>query len=443
MMNYYAAKWLGRAANLVLCTLEVALIALWLYLLIRPDRTPDETAASADSYLSRQVLRYFFTTLLLLFGITHAVCFLATDHQLLCRHARADQVFGRTLHTLLRFLITSWLLVWIVIGQPLYCRLLLPFYLLFGKCLVGVRMLLYHAVQRAYRHGWQGFVADRTPQPLARYGNRLAKRTFDLLCAVCLLLTVFPLLFLVLTIVSKLKYRGPVLFRQACADRNKRPFWLYAFGICQSSRWARELHLDAWARLINVFFGQLSIVGTKPEIATGAAWQLPHDTAKESTAQDSTAQDTPAQDTEASNGYGLEAETQATGAEAVDPPATTQQHTAKQPTLLFDEPNETGTAPQPAPATEQPLADSTDSEADTAPQPALTAEQPVACNTDTFMTINPKPGIINWTEAMQPVLGADCTDEWYQEHWSLTLDLYIILQQVSRPLRPRAQKQHD
>ena len=70
-------------------------------------------------------------------------------------------------------------------------------------------------------------------------------------------------------------------------------------------------------------------------------------------------------------------------------------------------------------------------------------EQPVACNTDTFMTTNPKPGIINWTEAMQPVLGADCTDEWYQEHWSLTLDLYIILQQVSRPLRPKAQKQHD
>lgn len=439
MMNYYAAKWLRRAANLALCALEVALIAFWLYLLVRPDQTPDATAALTDSYLSRQVLRYFFITLLLLFGIAHAVCFLATDHQLLCRHARADQVFGRALHTLLRFFVTSWLLVWIAIGQPLYCiGLLLPFYLLFATSLVGVRMLLYHAVQRAYRHGWQGFVADRTPQPLARYGNRLAKRTFDLLCAVCLLLTVFPLLFLVLTIVSKLKYRGPVLFRQACADRNKRPFWLYAFGICQSSRWARKLHLDAWARLINVFFGQLSIVGTKPKIATGAAWQLPHDTAKESTAQESTAQDT-----EASNGYGLEAETQATGAEAVDPPAATQQHTATQPTLLFDEPSETGTAPQPAPATEQPLADSTDSEADTETQPATTMEQPVACNTDTFMTINPKPGIINWTEAMQPVLGADCTDEWYQEHWSLTLDLYIILQQVSRPLRPKAQKQHD
>ena len=422
MMNYYAAKWLRRAANLALCALEVALIAFWLYLLVRPDQTPDTTAALTDSYLSRQVLRYFFITLLLLFGIAHAVCFLATDHQLLCRHARADQVFGRTLHTLLRFFVTSWLLVWITIGQPLYCiGLLLPFYLLFGTSLVGVRMLLYHAVQRAYRHGWQGFVADRTPQPLARYGNRLAKRTFDLLCAVCLLLTMFPLLFLVLTIVSKLKYRGPVLFRQACADRNKRPFWLYAFGICQSSRWARKLHLDAWARLINVFFGQLSIVGTKPEIATGAAWQLPHDTAKESTAQDSPAQDTEAQDTEASNGYGLDAETQATGAEAVDPPATTQ----------------------PAPATEQPLAGNTDSEADTETQPTITMEQPVTCSTDTFMTINPKPGIIYWTEAMQPVLGADCTDEWYQEHWSLTLDLYIILQQVSRPLRPRAQKQHD
>jgi lipopolysaccharide/colanic/teichoic acid biosynthesis glycosyltransferase len=109
------------------------------------------------------------------------------------------------------------------------------------------------------------------------------KRGFDALGAALLLLVFSPVL-LVVAILVKLSSPGPVLFRQQRVGKNGHLFWIYKFRsmsvnnvgpsvtsgtdsrITPIGRFLRKFKFDELPQLFNVFKGDMSLVGPRPEV---------------------------------------------------------------------------------------------------------------------------------------------------------------------------------
>jgi lipopolysaccharide/colanic/teichoic acid biosynthesis glycosyltransferase len=111
------------------------------------------------------------------------------------------------------------------------------------------------------------------------------KRTFDIMLSAAGLLTLLPL-FAVIAVLVKAGSRGPVFFRQKRMGRNFKPFYLYKFRtmvdgadkkgplvttggdsrVTGAGRILRKTKLDELPQLINVFMGDMSLVGPRPEV---------------------------------------------------------------------------------------------------------------------------------------------------------------------------------
>lgn len=113
----------------------------------------------------------------------------------------------------------------------------------------------------------------------------MMKRMFDLLVSSLALLATAPLL-LVLAVLVKLSSPGPVLFRQERVGRNFRRFRINKFRtmvvdapsrggqitvgedprVTRVGRFLRKTKLDELPQLFNVFLGEMSFVGPRPEV---------------------------------------------------------------------------------------------------------------------------------------------------------------------------------
>ena len=119
----------------------------------------------------------------------------------------------------------------------------------------------------------------------SREGTLLAKRILDvLLCGSVFLLTL-PL-FLLIALLIGLTSKGPVLFRQKRVGRDGKEFDILKFRtmvagadrigvqlttgddarITSFGRILRKLNLDEMPQLLNVLKGEMSVVGTRPEV---------------------------------------------------------------------------------------------------------------------------------------------------------------------------------
>lgn len=111
------------------------------------------------------------------------------------------------------------------------------------------------------------------------------KRIFDIVASGLGLLVLSPL-FLIITIWIKLDSPGPVFYRQVRVGRNNKDFRIFKFRsmrvgsdkgslvtigghdprVTRSGYFIRKFKIDELPQLINVFIGDMSLVGPRPEV---------------------------------------------------------------------------------------------------------------------------------------------------------------------------------
>ena len=115
--------------------------------------------------------------------------------------------------------------------------------------------------------------------------NKVVKRIFDLICSTLGLIVLSPVL-IVIAIKIKLGSDGPVFFKQIRIGENNREFEILKFRtmvvdaeklgrqitvgndsrITKIGGFLRKYKLDELPQLINVFKGDMSLVGPRPEV---------------------------------------------------------------------------------------------------------------------------------------------------------------------------------
>lgn len=111
------------------------------------------------------------------------------------------------------------------------------------------------------------------------------KRLFDIVASGCGLLVLSPI-FIILAIWIKIDSDGPVFYRQVRVGRYNKDFKLFKFRsmrvgadkkglitvgghdprVTRSGYYIRKYKLDEFPQLINVFIGDMSLVGPRPEV---------------------------------------------------------------------------------------------------------------------------------------------------------------------------------
>lgn len=111
------------------------------------------------------------------------------------------------------------------------------------------------------------------------------KRIFDLLFAIIALVVLSPV-FLILSIAIKVESKGPVIFRQVRVTQYGKKFTIFKFRtmvnnadrigthitiqndcrITRVGKFLRRFRLDELPQLFNIIVGDMSFVGTRPEV---------------------------------------------------------------------------------------------------------------------------------------------------------------------------------
>jgi putative colanic acid biosynthesis UDP-glucose lipid carrier transferase len=121
--------------------------------------------------------------------------------------------------------------------------------------------------------------------PLSHTHNALIKRAIDIIISFIFLITLFPVIYLVLGILIKLSSPGPIVFLQERTGLKGEKFNCYKFRSMKCNNEAhakqatsdderktrigdfiRRTDLDELPQFINVFIGDMSIVGPRPHM---------------------------------------------------------------------------------------------------------------------------------------------------------------------------------
>lgn len=122
-------------------------------------------------------------------------------------------------------------------------------------------------------------------EPLELLENRIVKRTFDIVCSTLFLCTIFPFIYIIVGVAIKMSSPGPIFFKQKRSGENGKEFWCYKFrsmrvnAQCDTLQATehdprktrigeiiRKTSIDELPQFINVFKGDMSIVGPRPHM---------------------------------------------------------------------------------------------------------------------------------------------------------------------------------
>lgn len=128
-------------------------------------------------------------------------------------------------------------------------------------------------------------VIARRDEPLRSTKNRCVKRIFDIVFSGLVLLLVFPWIFIVVAIVIKIQSPGPIFFKQERTGLDGKIFKCIKFRSMKVSNDAdtvqatkddprkfpfgnlmRKTNIDELPQFINVFLGDMSVVGPRPHM---------------------------------------------------------------------------------------------------------------------------------------------------------------------------------
>jgi putative colanic acid biosysnthesis UDP-glucose lipid carrier transferase len=122
-------------------------------------------------------------------------------------------------------------------------------------------------------------------EPLEDTGNRIKKRAVDIILSSLVIIFILSWLVPLLAILIKLDSRGPVFFIQLRSGKNNQPFRCLKFRslqvnneadskqvsrddnrITRLGRFMRKTNIDELPQFINIFLGDMSVVGPRPHM---------------------------------------------------------------------------------------------------------------------------------------------------------------------------------
>ncbi len=122
-------------------------------------------------------------------------------------------------------------------------------------------------------------------EPLSKLGNRIVKRAFDFIASSIFLVTIFPFVYIIFGLLIKRSSPGPVFFKQKRSGLNGKDFYCYKFRSMRVNvdsdkvqatkddprktrigEFMRRTSIDELPQFINVWLGDMSIVGPRPHM---------------------------------------------------------------------------------------------------------------------------------------------------------------------------------